>query len=480
MRTSFDGLRLKYTTPIAVSACGFVVLAASGMAAVGQTPSPAPADQAPATQESAQQPQSATPSTQQVDPQSAPKPEQLAPASASSPESHGKQEKDPTLHQGDFTIQTVGGEIKEEQLKQMLVGKTLYLRGGYQDNNLEFDERGRILSHSAQGSYTLSQIQINKVKLSKKRVELLGDRYALHFAGASASDDPTAATDRVKINPKKKGVRIYLDREEVEKSKEKDKDKSTKKKDKHHDKSGNAKKEDAAKPAPLPTGPDTAVVQSGAREHPPKDGRQAEKKRATTDSAAQASQTLLAALTNVFSVGVDERMIDEMPDFWKLYYQSARAKTDYRPTDPGVFRPSAVDQKAKLVSAIDPPSNELAQANGVAGIALYHAVVGSDGKVEEVVAGRPIGFGLDEGAEQTIRKASFQPAMKDGKPVPEALDLVISFRIYSKRTSQPAPAIKADGEKPKEAILPGPYTVQVLAAQAQGQSQTAQPVAVPQ
>ena len=80
-------------------------------------------------------------------------------------------------------------------------------------------------------------------------------------------------------------------------------------------------------------------------------------------------------------------MIGAMPDFWKLYYQAASEKPDYRPTDPGVFRQSAVDQKAKLISALDPPSNEFAQANGVAGIALYHAVVGSDGKVEEVVAG---------------------------------------------------------------------------------------------
>ena len=130
-------------------------------------------------------------------------------------------------------------------------------------------------------------------------------------------------------------------------------------------------------------------------------------------------------------------MVAAMPDFWRNYYQAAAEKVDYKPTDPGVFPAGVVDQKAKLVSVLDPPSNELAQANGVAGIAMYHAVVGSDGKVEEVVAGRPIGFGLDESAEQSIRKAVFQPAVKDGKPVPVALDLVVSFRIYSKRTSEP-------------------------------------------
>jgi hypothetical protein len=477
MRTFFDGLRLKQTTSI-----GLVVLAVWCATAVGQAPSPDPAPTSPAP--TAQEPAQQAPVTPQGEPQPAPAPQQLAPANAASSESHPKPEpkpeKDPTLHQGDFSIHTVGGEIKEDELKQMLVGKTLYLRGGYQDNNLEFDEHGRILSHSTQGSYTLSQIQINKVKLSKKRVELVGDRYALHFLGASGSVDPTTATDRVKINPKKRGVHISLDREEVEKSKDKDKEKDGKKKDKHHGKAEDSKKDKATPQIPVMTATDTGVVQPGAGGHTSKSERQSDKKRSTTNSAAQASQTLLSALGNVFSVGIDERMVDSMPDFWKLYYQAAQAKTDYRPTDPGVFRASAVDQKAKLISAVDPPSNELAQANGVAGIALYHVVVGSDGKVEEVVAGRPIGFGLDEGADQTIRKATFQPAMKDGRAVPVALDLVVSFRIYSKRTSQPVPAVKADVEKPKETILPGPYTVRVQAAQTQAQSQTAQPTAVPQ
>jgi TonB family protein len=129
-----------------------------------------------------------------------------------------------------------------------------------------------------------------------------------------------------------------------------------------------------------------------------------------------------------------------------------------------VLREGAVEQKARLISALDPPSNEFAQANGVAGIALYHAVIGSDGKVEEVVAGRPIGFGLDENAAQTIRKATFQPAMKNGKPVRVAVDLVVSFRIYSRRTSQPTASDAS--QKPAMPALPGPYTVEAAASQA--------------
>jgi hypothetical protein len=59
---------------------------------------------------------------------------------------------------------------------------------------------------------------------------------------------------------------------------------------------------------------------------------------------------------------------------------------------------------------------------------------------------------------ESIRKASFEPAMKDGKPVPVMLDLVVEFRIYSKRTA--VASNNATAEKSAGATLPGPYTVQ--------------------
>jgi TonB family protein len=118
-----------------------------------------------------------------------------------------------------------------------------------------------------------------------------------------------------------------------------------------------------------------------------------------------------------------------------------------------------VDKKARLVTTFEPESNEYAQAYAVAGMALYHTVIGADGKPGEIAVARPIGFGLDENAVAAIRKATFEPAIKDGKPVPVLLDLVVQFRIYSKRT-----AVRSDPNKPAEGAaepsLPGPYSVQ--------------------
>lgn len=363
-------------------------------------------------------------------------------------------DKNPTITAGAFSIQTTAGEVKEDQLKQLLVGKTLYLRDGYLDDRLEFDELGKLAGKSAQGSFTLSQIQINKVKLSKHKLELQGDRFGLHFLGAAPYEDPTKATDRVKITPKKKTVRISFDREQVEKPKKQ-------KKHKHKGEEGDQPEKSEQESTPA----QPVELEDSLGKGDPEVTR--------TTSPAHASQLLVSSLDKVFSVGIDDRMITSMPEFWRLYYQAAAAKADFKPADPGVLRQGAVDLKAKLVSAIDPPSNEFAQSSGIAGMALYHAVVGADGKVQQVIAGRPIGFGLDENAERVIRNATFQPALKEGKAVPVALDLIVSFRIYSKRTSVPT-SQQADQSSASSA-LPGPYTVKALNSMTQQPEAAAQP-----
>lgn len=360
------------------------------------------------------------------------------------------------------------GAITEDELKQLLVGKQLYLRGGYLDDNLSFNEHGVLTGHSPQGSYTLSGIAIERVRLTKHKVELEGQRYGLHFLGALPSEDPTTAMDRVLITPKKKVLKISIDREAVITPK--------KKKEK-------AKKEEPASaianpaipggaPAKRSKEPSEADLEKAEIASAPEAERPSDPSSVTTTtSPAHAAAVLKDAIDHIFSVGFDDRMMAAMPDFWKLYYQAVAAKTDYRPRDPSVLRQGAVEKKARLVSVFEPDSNEFAQSHGVAGLALYHVVIGPDGKPGEIAVARPIGFGLDESAAASIRKASFEPAFKDGKPVPVLLDLIVEFHIYSARTGatgkslpldpgaspKPAPSESADSTAP---VLPGPYSVQ--------------------
>jgi len=361
------------------------------------------------------------------------------------------------------------GAITEEELKQILVGKQFYLRGGYLGDSLNFDEHGHIAGHAPQGSYTLSAIQIDRVRLTKHKVELEGIRFGLHFNEQLAYEDPSSAYDKVRITPKKKVVKITVDREMVVNPKKK-KEPSSKGKDK-------AAK--PAAPAPAISGPSAATPASATTPSTPEPGELSEADQlkasiaatpeaerpadpgsvTTTTSQAHANRVLRDALDTVFAPGLDDRMLAAMPDFWKLYYKAVAAKADYRPADPTVLRQNTVDEKAHLLTSFEPDSNDFAQAAGVAGMAAYHTIVGADGKPGEIAVARPIGFGLDENAVGAIRKAKFSPALKDGKPVPVMLDLVVQFRIFSKRTAVQGTPDPAGKDKSSEPILPGPYSV---------------------
>jgi TonB family protein len=362
------------------------------------------------------------------------------------------------------------GAITEAELRQMLVGKALYLRGGYLDNSLTFSENGHLIGHSPQGSFTLCAIEIERVHLTKHKVFLEGSRYGLHFVGQLAYEDPSKAVDRVRITPKKKVLKITIDREIVVKPKKKKDPKAEK--DKATVMPSTAHGAAPAATTPAPTVPVTATPAAAPEPEElspadqlkasiaaaPDEERPADPNSVTTTLyAAHATKVLRDALDQIFAQAFDDGMMAAMPDFWKLYYQAVADKVDYRPKDPSIYRQNTVDQKARLLTNFEPDSNEFAQAAAVAGMALYHTVIGPDGKAGEIAVARPIGFGLDENAVAAIRKASFQPAMKDGKPVPVLLDLVVQFRIFSKRTAVHLDSAPAD--KPAETVLPGPYSV---------------------
>jgi hypothetical protein len=411
------------------------------------TQQPAQAAQPPDTAQ-----QSATPEAQSDEskkPAATPEPAPTL-STASAPEPLAAQAQ-PVAKKSKAKDASGSGGISEEELKQLLVGKALYLRDGYLDNTLRFDEHGRLDGHSPQGSYTLSAVEINKVRLTKHKVELVGIRYGLHFSAQLAYEASSTAFDRVRITPKKKAVIITIDREIVVKPKKV-----------KEARSGKGKKgKQAAAPVAAAEPPELseadqlkASIAAAPEADRPADAGSV----TTTTSPAHAAKLLKDALDKIFAQGLDERLIAAMPDFWKLYYEAVAAKSDYRPRDPAILRQNTVDQKAMLLTKFEPESNEFAQANGVAGMALYHTVVGTDGKAQEIAIGRPIGFGLDENAVASIRKASFQPALKDGKPVPVLLDLIVQFRIFDKRTA--APSAPEATDKAAEPLLPGPYSLQ--------------------
>jgi len=451
------------------------------------TPTPAP--QAPATPASTTPP--VTPTAQQPAPSAA-----QAPAAQPSSQAEPPSQTPPTTQAPTQPQPPQPGAITEDELKRQLVGKQLYLRGGYLGDSLNFDEHGHIVGHPAQGSYTLSVIQLDHVRLTKHKVEFEGIRYGLHFNEQLAYEDSEKAYDKVRITPAKKIVKLTIDREIVVSPKKKKEKDAAKDKAKPVKPAVATPTTTAATPttpaAPSPTStpvPSQSASASTAPAATPSDAgelSEADQLKAsiaatpeaerpadpnsvtTTTSQAHANTLLRSAIDAIFAQGLDERMMAAMPDFWKLYYQSVAAKTDYKPADPSVLRQNMVDQKARLLTSFEPGSNDFAQAAGVAGMSLYHTVIGVDGKPGEIAVARPIGFGLDENAVAAIRKAKFSPAIKNGQPVPVMLDLIVQFRIFSgltNRTTQAANPTPSDAPAPdKQAgkttpTLPGPYSL---------------------
>ena len=362
---------------------------------------------------------------------------------------------DPTPHKASTAAPAATGTatdvpgITEDEIRSQLAGKDLFLRGGYLDNTLAFDQNGVLIGHSPRGSYTLCGIRILRVRILKHKVALEGQRYGLHFLGVLPSEDPTTAVDRVDITPKKKTVYITIDRELVIKPRQK----------KHRIVGAPAAAAGAPPGSAAPRDSNSAGfdAQSDNAAGAASGDRAADAKHGATLSQAHANQMLLAALGNIFAQGFDARMMASMPSFWKLYYQAVSDRSDYRPSDPQVLRQNMVDQKARLLTASEPASNQFAQDYGVAGMSQYSVVVGADGKAGQIVVVRPIGFGLDENAVDSIRNSSFAPAIKDGKPVPVTLDMSFVFRIYSQRTNVES---KLEPVQPHDATsLPGPYSL---------------------
>jgi TonB family protein len=387
---------------------------------------------------------------------------------AAAPESASATAPGPALDEsilGKFS----GSEITEDELHRALVGKELLLRGAYLGDSLSFSEHGNPTGHPGKGSFTLSGVKIDRVKLTKHKLELEGARYGLHYVVGLPDVDPNKEVDWVRITPKKKALRITIDREQVAKQKPVKEKAAKGKKGRMPVKStettgvepgattvapvGTASTEPAPASDKAPDNP----AEQAAEQPTEKESEQAAdpKSVTTTTKPAHASSMLRAAIDKVLAAQVDARMATQLPEFWRLYFQAKAAGVEYRPHDATVLRSTAVDQQAKVVSAISPESNEIAQANGISGRALYRAVIGADGAPTEIAVVRPIGFGLDEKAVEAIQKAKFQPAAKGGQAVAEALDLAVVFRIYSKKTAE-----RVSEPQTGTPIKPGPYSAE--------------------
>jgi TonB family protein len=113
---------------------------------------------------------------------------------------------------------------------------------------------------------------------------------------------------------------------------------------------------------------------------------------------------------------------------------------DHAPTEITLFHTGpdgqdGIHQVGKGVTApvpiytADPPYTQEARSQKIQGTVILQIIVDSSGMTHSVDVIRPLGYGLDQKAVETVKQYRFKPALKDGKPVAVYLTVTINFRL---------------------------------------------------
>jgi TonB family protein len=64
------------------------------------------------------------------------------------------------------------------------------------------------------------------------------------------------------------------------------------------------------------------------------------------------------------------------------------------------------------------------------GVVLISALIGKDGVPTEVRETKPLGMGLDQLAIDAVQRYRYLPALKDGVPVAERVNITVNLKVY--------------------------------------------------
>ena len=96
----------------------------------------------------------------------------------------------------------------------------------------------------------------------------------------------------------------------------------------------------------------------------------------------------------------------------------------------GVYRVGGGVSAPRILYAPDPSYSEDARKAKYQGTVVLWTVIGPDGRPRDIKIARSLGMGLDEKAIEALRQWKFEPALKDGRPVPVQINVEVNFRLY--------------------------------------------------
>jgi TonB family protein len=96
----------------------------------------------------------------------------------------------------------------------------------------------------------------------------------------------------------------------------------------------------------------------------------------------------------------------------------------------GVFRVGGGVSAPRALNTPDPDYSEEARKAKYQGTVVLWLIVDPGGRPRDVKVARSLGMGLDQKAIEAVRRWTFEPAMKDGKPVAVQINVEVNFRLY--------------------------------------------------
>jgi len=100
-------------------------------------------------------------------------------------------------------------------------------------------------------------------------------------------------------------------------------------------------------------------------------------------------------------------------------------------TTGGVFRVGGGVSPPRAIYHPDPEYAEGARQEKFQGTCVLSLVVSPEGLPRDIRVARPLGHGLDEKATEAVKRWTFEPARKDGKPVAVMVNVEVTFRLYN-------------------------------------------------
>jgi protein TonB len=98
----------------------------------------------------------------------------------------------------------------------------------------------------------------------------------------------------------------------------------------------------------------------------------------------------------------------------------------------GPYRVGGDVTAPKVLKHVEAEFSDEARRKKVQGTMLLSVVVGADGNPHDIRVVSGLGHGLDENAIKALKQWRFEPASKDGQPVPTIIRVEVTFHLLTR------------------------------------------------